>query len=129
MFAAPLGSAMAPRAEVAIEPKAGQGRRSCWLRQGNSCWSWWYVDSFFEPIESEAWTEGSLDRNAIAAVINRHLSEVRFCSGRVYKRHQIFQVAYAMNFIIGALGNVTTAKINNSSLGHARNTKTVFVTI
>lgn len=76
------------------------------------------ASSFIEPIESEAWTEGGLDRNAIAAVIQRHLSEVRFCyeSGLQKKPHLSGRVS--MKFMIGAHGMVTSAQVNNSSLAH-----------
>lgn len=75
-------------------------------------------NSFFEPLESEAWTEGGLDRNAIAAVIYRHLSEVRFCYEQGLQKKPNLSGRVSMNFMIGPKGNVTTANVNNSSLGH-----------
>lgn len=74
--------------------------------------------SFIEPLESEAWTEGGLDRNAIAAVIQRHLSEVRFCYESGLQKKPNLSGRVSMKFLIGPQGIVTSAQVNNSSLAH-----------
>ncbi|OYZ23092.1 MAG: hypothetical protein B7Y39_06275 [Bdellovibrio sp. 28-41-41] len=118
MFAAPLGSGNRANGGGGYGTKgkgggrAGYGKVTLVGAGGTS-------NSFFEPIESEAWTEGGLDRNAIAAVINRHLSEVRFCYEQGLQKKPNLSGRVSMNFIIGPSGSVSTAKINNSSLGHA----------
>lgn len=72
--------------------------------------------SYFQPMEEEALVEGGLDRDQIAAVINRHIGEVLYCyeqglqvkpnlSGRVNER-----------FVINAQGRVSTASVASSSL-------------
>ncbi len=74
--------------------------------------------SFFEPIENEVWTEGGLDRNEIAAVIQRHLSEVRFCYEKGLQKNAKLAGRVSMKFLIGADGYVTSANIGNSSLNY-----------
>jgi TonB family protein len=76
------------------------------------------ASSFIEPIESEAWTDGGLDRNAIAAVIQRHISEVRFCYESGLQKKPNLSGRVSMKFMIGAQGSVTTAQVSNSSLSH-----------
>lgn len=116
MFAAPLGSGNRADGAGGYGTKGKGGGRAGYgkvqlVGTGSS-------SSFFEPIESEAWTEGGLDRNAIAAVIFRHLSEVRFCYEQGLQRKPNLAGRVSMNFIIGPKGQVTTATVNNSSLGH-----------
>ena len=73
---------------------------------------------FFQPVESEAWVGGGLDRNEIAAVINRHLSEVRFCYEQGLQQKPKLAGRLSMNFMIGPNGLVAMARVMNSSLGH-----------
>lgn len=118
MFAAPLGAGNRANGGGGYGTKGKGGGRGGYgkvtlVGAGGSS------NSFFEPIESEAWTEGGLDRNAIAAVINRHLSEVRFCYEQGLQKKPNLSGRVSMNFIIGPSGSVSTAKISNSSLGHA----------
>ncbi|MBL7556159.1 MAG: energy transducer TonB [Bdellovibrionaceae bacterium] len=118
MFAAPLGSGNRANGGGGYGTKGKGGGRGGYgkvtlVGAGGTS------NSFFEPIESEAWTEGGLDRNAIAAVINRHLSEVRFCYEQGLQKKPNLSGRVSMNFIIGPSGSVSTAKISNSSLGHA----------
>lgn len=115
MFSAPLGSGNRANGAGGYGTKgkgggkAGYGKVSLVGTGSNS---------FFEPIESEAWSEGGLDRNAIAAVIFRHLSEVRFCYEQGLQKKPNLSGRVSMNFMIGPSGHVTTANVNNSSLGH-----------
>lgn len=117
MFAAPLGTGNRANGGGGYGTKGkggghgGYGKVTLVGAGGSS-------NSFFEPIESEAWTEGGLDRNAIAAVINRHLSEVRFCYEQGLQKKPNLAGRVSMNFIIGPSGSVSIAKVNNSSLGH-----------
>jgi TonB family protein len=116
MFAAPLGSGNRADGAGGYGTKGKGGGRSGYGKVtlvGTGA-----TNSFFEPIESEAWSEGGLDRNAIAAVIYRHLSEVRFCYEQGLQKKPNLSGRVSMNFMIGPSGSVTTAKINNSSLGH-----------
>lgn len=76
-------------------------------------------DSYFQPVESEAFVEGGLDRNEISAVIQRHLSEVRFCYEQGLQNKPRLSGRVAIRFLIGAKGIVTLAQVDQSSLGHA----------
>lgn len=116
MFAAPIGSGNNSKGGGGYGTKGKGGGRGGYgkvslIGAGGSS------NSFFEPIESEAWTEGGLDPNAIAAVINRHLSEVRFCYEQGLQKKPNLSGRVSMNFIIDPTGSVSTAKISNSSLG------------
>ncbi|MBC7465508.1 MAG: AgmX/PglI C-terminal domain-containing protein [Bdellovibrio sp.] len=73
---------------------------------------------FFQPVESEAWVGGGLDRNEIAAVIQRHISEVRFCYEQGLQTKPKLSGRLSMDFMIGPSGSVSVAKVNNSSLDH-----------
>jgi hypothetical protein len=75
--------------------------------------------SFFTPVESDALVGGGLDRNEIAAVINRHLSEVRFCYEQGLQQKPKLAGRLSMNFLIGPSGIVASARVINSSLNHA----------
>lgn len=75
--------------------------------------------SYFQAVESEAWVEGGLDRNEIAAVINRHISEVRYCYEKGLQSKPSLSGRLSMKFYIGPKGSVTLAQVANSSLGHA----------
>ncbi|MBC7740940.1 MAG: AgmX/PglI C-terminal domain-containing protein [Bdellovibrionaceae bacterium] len=75
--------------------------------------------AFFTPVESEALVGGGLDRNEIPAVINRHLSEVRFCYEQGLQQKPKLAGRLSMNFMIGPNGAVASAKVMNSSLNHA----------
>lgn len=73
---------------------------------------------FFQPVESEAWVGGGLDRNEIAAVIQRHISEVRFCYEQGLQQKPKLAGRLSMDFMIGPNGTVSVAKVMNSSLDH-----------
>ena len=75
--------------------------------------------SFFTPVESDALIGGGLDRNEIAAVINRHLSEVRYCYEQGLQQKPKLAGRLSMNFMIGPSGVVASARVMNSSLNHA----------
>lgn len=114
LFAAPVGSGNRANGAGGYGTKGKGGGRAGYGKVslvGSS-------NSFFDPIESEAWTEGGLDRNAIAAVIMRHLSEVRYCYEQGLQKKPTLSGRVSMNFMIGPTGSVTTAQINNSSLAH-----------
>lgn len=76
-------------------------------------------NSYFQPVESEAFVEGGLDRNEISAVIQRHLSEVRFCYEKGLQNKPRLSGRVSIRFLIGAKGLVTLAQVDQSSLGHS----------
>jgi outer membrane biosynthesis protein TonB len=115
MFAAPLGAGNNPEGAGGYGTKgkgggqAGYGKLSL---AGSS-------QAYFEPVASEAWIEGGLDPNEIAAVIKRHESQVRACYERGLQKSPKLAGRLSMRFLIGPQGRVTTAKVSQSSLGHA----------
>lgn len=72
--------------------------------------------SFFQPVRSETLVEGGLDKNEIAAVIERHLGEIRYCYEQGLQQDPDMSGRVSMGFSIGADGYVKTANITNSSL-------------
>jgi outer membrane biosynthesis protein TonB len=114
MFSAPLGSGGKVNGAGGYGTrgkgggKAGYGQVSL-IGAGNS---------FFQPVESEAWVGGGLDRNEIAAVIQRHLSEVRYCYEQGLQNKPGLAGRLSMKFMIGPHGSVTLAQVQNSSLNH-----------
>ncbi len=76
--------------------------------------------SFFQPVRSETFVEGGLDRNEIAAVIERHIGEIRYCYEQGLQQKPDMSGRVSMAFSIGANGYVTTANISNSSLHSAQ---------
>lgn len=68
------------------------------------------------PLGSEAVIEGGLDRDAIAAVIQRNLGQVRFCYEQGLQGTPSLQGRVAVDFTISAQGTVNAAQIASSSL-------------
>lgn len=68
-------------------------------------------------LVSEATIDGGLDRDAIAAVINRNLGQVRFCYEQGLQGTPSLAGRVAVDFTIGGNGMVKTASVANSSLG------------
>lgn len=72
--------------------------------------------SFFQPVKSEALVEGGLDRNEIAAVIERHIGEIRYCYEQGLQTNPKLGGRVSMRFFIAANGYVSKADITNTSL-------------
>jgi hypothetical protein len=114
MFSAPLGIGGKAQGAGGYGTKGKGGGRAGYGKVslvGSS-------DAFFEPVESETWVEGGLDRNEIAAVIQRHLSEVRYCYEQGLQQKPALAGRLSMKFMIGPQGSVTLAQVSNSSLRH-----------
>lgn len=69
------------------------------------------------PLTSEATIDGGLDRDAIAAVINRNLGQIRFCYEQGLQGTPSLAGRVAVDFTIGGTGLVKAASVANSSLG------------
>lgn len=69
------------------------------------------------PLTAEATVGGGLDRDAIAAVIQRNLGQVRFCYEQALQGDPGLNGRVAVDFTIGGQGLVKLAKVANSSLG------------
>lgn len=67
-------------------------------------------------LEQEASVDTGLDRDAIAAVINRNLGQVRFCYEQGLQSDPNLSGRVAVDFVIGGNGAVRTASVGNSSL-------------
>lgn len=68
------------------------------------------------PLASEASIGGGLDRDAIAAVINRNLGQIRFCYEQGLQGDPSLAGRVAVGFTIGGTGMVKSAAVENSSL-------------
>ena len=67
-------------------------------------------------LSHEASVDTGLDRDAIAAVINRNLGQVRFCYEQGLQGSPDLNGRVAVDFTIGGNGIVKTAGVGNSSL-------------
>lgn len=72
-------------------------------------------------LSQEATMDTGLDRDAIIAVINRNMGQVRFCYEQGLQADPNLNGRVAIDFVIGGNGAVKTASVANSSL----NSKTI----
>lgn len=75
--------------------------------------------AYFEPVQEEALVEGGLDKDQIAAVINRHIGEVIYCYEKGLQQKAGLSGRVGVKFLINGQGDVASANVNNSSLGNA----------
>lgn len=68
------------------------------------------------PLGSEATVAQGLDRDQIAAVINRNLGQVRFCYEQGLQSEPSLNGRVSVDFTIGGNGLVKAASVGNSSL-------------
>ncbi len=73
-------------------------------------------EGYFLPLEEEALIEGGLDKDQIAAVVQRHLGEVIYCYEKGLQVEKSLAGRVNMNWVIGAGGQVSTARVQQSSL-------------
>jgi len=76
--------------------------------------------SYFQPLEEEALVEGGLDRDQIAAVINRHIGEVIYCYERGLQVSPSLAGRVNERFVINGAGRVSMANVASSSLHSAQ---------
>lgn len=76
--------------------------------------------AYFEPVQEEALVEGGLDKDQIAAVINRHIGEVIYCYEKGLQVQPGLSGRVGMNFTINGGGIVSTASVGSSSLRSAQ---------
>lgn len=69
------------------------------------------------PLDEEAVVEGGLDRDQIAAVINRHRGQIIYCYEQGLQGQPDLRGRVSVSFVIGGNGRLTTAKVSQSSLG------------
>lgn len=76
--------------------------------------------AYFEPVQEEALVEGGLDKDQIAAVINRHIGEVIYCYEKGLQVSPGLNGRVGVRFVINGGGNVSTASLASSSLNNAK---------
>lgn len=69
------------------------------------------------PLEEEALVQGGLDRDQIAAVINRHRGQIIYCYEQGLQADPALRGRVSVEFVIGPAGRITTARVAQSSLG------------
>ncbi|MFS4460349.1 TonB family protein [Bdellovibrio sp. HCB2-146] len=69
------------------------------------------------PLDDEASVEGGLDKDQIAAVINRHQGQIVYCYEKGLQAQPSIGGRVAVDFVIGPNGRITKAKVAQSSLG------------
>lgn len=95
--------------------KAGGGRAGYGsMNMGGS------AAAYFEPVQEEATVEGGLDKDQIAAVINRHIGEVIYCYEKGLQVKSGLSGRVGVKFVINGSGIVSTAGIASSSLKNAQ---------
>lgn len=71
---------------------------------------------YFQPVDEEALVDGGLDRDQIAAVINRHLGQIIYCYEKGLQTNAKLSGRVGVNFVIGPQGIVKTANTASTSL-------------
>lgn len=74
------------------------------------------ANAYSQPLGEEAFVEGGLGRDQIAAVINRHLGEVTYCYEKGLQTKPDLSGRVAVRFVIASNGRVSSASIAHSSL-------------
>ncbi len=68
------------------------------------------------PLEEEALIQGGLDRDQVAAVIQRHIGQVIYCYEQGLQSQPSLSGRVTMDFVISGNGRVRTANVANTSL-------------
>jgi hypothetical protein len=76
--------------------------------------------AYFEPVQEEALVEGGLDKDQIAAVINRHIGEVIYCYEKGLQVKPSLSGRVGVKFVINGRGIVSSAGVASSSLNSAQ---------
>ena len=72
--------------------------------------------AYFNPSEEEALVEGGLDKDQIAAVINRHIGEVIYCYEKGLQVKSGLSGRVSIKWVINGGGIVNSASVESSSL-------------
>jgi outer membrane biosynthesis protein TonB len=76
--------------------------------------------AYFEPLDEEAMVEGGLDKDQIAAVINRHIGEVIYCYEKGLQVKPGLSGRVGVKFTINGAGQVSSAGVGSTSLNSAQ---------
>ncbi len=93
------------------EGRAGKGQAGYGRHQTSGS-----ASSYFEPLTEEAFVQGGLDRDQIAAVIQRHIGQVISCYEQGLQSKPGLAGRVSVEFVISRSGQVGTAFVNGSSL-------------
>jgi hypothetical protein len=69
------------------------------------------------PMDEEATIEGGLDKDQIAAVINRNKGQIIYCYEQGLQNVPDLMGRVSVEFVISASGRISTAKVAQTSLG------------
>ncbi len=72
--------------------------------------------AYFKPLTTQALVQGGLDKSQVAAVINRHLGQVRYCYEKGLQSKPNLKGRLKMKFTINGNGIVSAANIGSSSV-------------
>lgn len=72
------------------------------------------------PVDDEASVEGGLDRDQIAAVINKNKGQIIYCYEQGLQAQPSLSGRVSVQFVIGGHGRITTAKVAQTSLRSAQ---------
>ena len=76
--------------------------------------------AYFQPLEEEALIQGGLDREQIAAVINRNMGQIVYCYEKGLQTQPDLSGRVNIKWVIGSNGRVQGAKVASTSLKSAR---------
>lgn len=76
--------------------------------------------AYFEPVQEEALTDGGLDKDQIAAVINRHIGEVIYCYEKGLQVQSGLSGRVGIRWVINGSGIVNAASVESTSLKNAK---------
>src|SRR5262249_58286500 len=75
--------------------------------------------AFFQPVDEEALVEGGLDKDQIAAAINRHIGEVIYCYEKALQVESGLSGLVGHKWIINGSGKVNNGAVEWSLLKNA----------
>jgi len=76
--------------------------------------------AYFEPVQEEALVQGGLDKDQIAAVINRHIGEIIYCYEKGLQVQSKLSGRVGVKFTINGSGIVSSAEVGSSSINSAQ---------
>jgi len=68
------------------------------------------------PLDSESFIEGGLTRDQVEEVISRNMGQIRYCYEKGLQVEPSLRGRVAVSFVIGAAGQVTTARVQHTSV-------------
>ena len=75
---------------------------------------------YVAPLDSESFVEGGLTREQVEEVIARNMGQIRYCYEKNLQSEPGLKGRVAVNFVIGASGRVSTARVQHSSVDSSK---------